>query len=221
MTSYEKLADGVERTLAERRRRYQEEYERLLAAAGQVMRERGTADPSVADILAACGLSTSAFYRHFPTKDDLMVTLLRRAHDVTHRHLQQRLDARREPGERVVEWVRGMFAMLGTDELVGANRPFLLAHPRLLEQFPDQIEEGFAALTRLLADAVREAREVAGLPAQGAEQDARLAMHQVFGILIDHAALRRPCTADLVDAVASYTLRAVLHPVPAPDIPGR
>jgi AcrR family transcriptional regulator len=221
VTTHEKLADGVERALAERRRRYEDEYERLLAAARHVMRERGTADPSVADILAACGLSTSAFYRYFPTKNDLMLALLRRARDATHRHLRQRLDARREPGERVEEWVRGMFAMLRTDELVAANRPFLLAHPRLLEQFPDQIEEGFAALTRLLADAVREAREAAGLSAHDAEQDARLAMHQVFGILIDHAVLRRPCKASLVDAVASYTLRAVLHPVPDPDIPGR
>ena len=65
---------GVERALARRRRRYEDEVERLLDAALQVMRERDTANPSVTDILTVSGLSTSAFYRHFPTKDDLLVT---------------------------------------------------------------------------------------------------------------------------------------------------
>lgn len=206
-------ARGVERALADRRRQYEEEFERLLDATFRVMRERDTANPSVADILAASGLSTSAFYRHFPTKDDLLVTLLGRAHEVTRRHLEQRLAAHEAPVDRIVEWVRAMFGLIGTDELVTASRPFLLAHPRLLERFPDEIEAGFAALVAPLAEAIADGR---GATADGdtdsAAADARLAMHHVFGILVDRAALRQRTDPEVVDAVASYTLRAVLPP---------
>jgi hypothetical protein len=37
-------------------------------------------------------------------------------------------------------------------------------------------------------------------------------MNHVFGILVDRAALRRRSDEATVDAVASYTLRAVLNP---------
>lgn len=210
-------ARGVERALADRRRQYEEEFERLLDATFRVMRERDTANPSVADILAASGLSTSAFYRHFPTKDDLLVTLLGRAHEVTRRHLEQRLAAHEAPVDRIVEWVRAMFGLIGTNELVTASRPFLLAHPRLLERFPDEIEAGFAALVAPLAEAIADGRGATadGTTARGdtaAAADARLAMHHVFGILVDRAALRQRADPEVVDAVASYTLRAVLPP---------
>jgi AcrR family transcriptional regulator len=203
---------GVERALAGRRRQYEEEVERLLDATFEVMRERDTANPSVADILATSGLSTSVFYRHFPTKDDLLVTLLERAHKLTQRHMEERLARQDRPAGRIVEWVRSMFDLLRTDELVTANRPFLLAHPRLLERFPAEIEAGFEALAAPLAAAIADARAEAGLPTEGAAADARLAMHHVFGILVDRAALRRRSDDPTVDAVASYTLRAVLNP---------
>lgn len=201
---------GAERALDGRRRKYEAEVERLVAAAFAVMQAKGTASPTVADILAEAGLSTATFYRHFPTKDDLLVTLLERAHERTRAHLEALLAAEAHPADRVTAWVRGLFDLLGTDARVAANRPFLLAHPRLLERFPDEIGAGIDGLVALLADAVAAARLEAGLPPGDAAGDARLAYHQVFGMLVDRAALRRRSEAATVAAVADYTLRAVL-----------
>jgi AcrR family transcriptional regulator len=203
-------ARGVERALARQRRKYEQEVERLVDATFRVMRRRDTADPTVTDILAEAGMSTTAFYRHFPTKDDLLLTLLERAHDVTRAHLDELLAARSEPSDRIVAWVRGMFDLLRTDELVAANRPFLLAHPRLLERFPAEIGAGVDALVEPLARAIAEARTAAGVAPGDAATDARLVHHQVFGMLIDAAALRQTSDPSIVDAVASYTLRATL-----------
>ena len=201
---------GVERSLARRRQKYEDEVARLREAAFQVMREQDTADPSVNDILAAAGLATSAFYRHFPTKSDLLLTLLQSAHELTRDHLVRRVGAHDDPRDRVTAWVRSMFNLLGTEALVRANRPFLLAHPRLLEQFPQEILAGFDALTAPLAQAITDARRAAGLDVGTAADDARLAMQHVFGILIDRAALRQRSDRRTVDAVVAYTLRAVL-----------
>jgi AcrR family transcriptional regulator len=203
---------GVERALAPRRQRYEQEVERLLDAAFQVMRERDTANPGVTEILAVSGLSTAAFYRHFPAKDDLLLMLLERARILTCDHVMQRLSACPEPGDRVAEWVRAMFSLLRTDELVAANRPFLLAHPRLLERFPAEITAGFDGLVAPLAEAIGEARRAAGADASTAGADARLAMQHVFGILIDRAALRLRSGPEIVEAVVAYTQRAVLPP---------
>ncbi|EFC83760.1 transcriptional regulator, TetR family [Parafrankia sp. EUN1f] len=154
---------GVERALARQRNRYEDEVERLIDATFRVMRERDTANPSVNDILAASGLSTTAFYRHFPTKDDLLLTLLERAHDITRRHIEERLAAEIDPVQRIAEWVRAMFDLLRTDDLVVANRPFLLAHPRLLERFPAELGAWFDALVAPLATAIYSAeRRTAG-----------------------------------------------------------
>jgi len=203
---------GVERALAPRRQRYEQEVERLIEAALQVMRERDTANPGVTEILAVSGLSTTAFYRHFPTKDDLLLALLERAHVRTRDHLLQRLSACPDPGDRVAEWVRAMFSLLRTDELVAANRPFLLAHPRLLERFPAEITAGFDGLVTPLAEAISEARRAAGADDSAAGDDARLAMQHVFGILIDRAALRLRSGPEVVEQVVAYTRRAVLPP---------
>jgi AcrR family transcriptional regulator len=202
---------GVERALARQRGRYEQELDKLLTATFRVMRDRDTANPSVADILTESGLSTTAFYRHFPTKDDLLLTLLERAHELTYAHIEARLAAAADPTEKISEWVRAMFDLLRTDDLVTANRPFLLAHPRLLERFPTEISAGFDRLLAPLTAAIRAAKKAAGLPAGSAAEDARLAMHQVFGMLIDLAALRRPADPRVAKAVASYTLRAALH----------
>ncbi|MCB0996736.1 MAG: TetR/AcrR family transcriptional regulator [Acidimicrobiales bacterium] len=198
---------GVERALARHRQRYEAELERLLDAAIAVMRAQDTANPSVGDILAESGLSTTAFYRHFPTKDDLFVTLLQRAHERTLRRLEERMAASSGPSERIEAWVRAVLDLVRDDDTLTANRPFLLAHPRLLEQFPEEITAGFDALSApLAADLV----DGLGVLPDTASAMARLAMQHVFGVCIDRAALRRPIDDELVDAVVAYTSRAVL-----------
>jgi AcrR family transcriptional regulator len=203
-------ARGVERALARQRQKYQDEVERLIEAAFAVMRTRDTAAPTVNDILAEAGMSTTAFYRHFPTKDDLLLTLLERAHASTRAHLQQLLVAESDPERRIGAWITGMFDFLRTPELVGANRPLLLAHPHLLERFPVEIKGWAAALTHLLAEAIGDARAARGLPPDTAVTDAPLVYAQVYGILIDHAAERRIIDNETIAQVTNYTLNAVL-----------
>jgi AcrR family transcriptional regulator len=206
---------GVERALATHRRKYEDEVERLIDATFRVMRARGTAEPTVSEILAEAKLSTSSFYRHFPGKDDLFLTLLERAHSMTRRHIEEKIGSSSDPIDQIEQWVRAMFDLLRTEDLVTANRPFLLAHPRLLERFPDEINAGFDALVKPLALSIRQARHQAGQASGDAALDGRLVLHQVFGILVDAAALNSTPSPAVIDGVVSYTLRAVLAAEPA------
>ena len=54
------------------------EQELLLNATLKVLRRNDYADVAIADILEQAGLSTRSFYRHFQSKDELLLMLYRR-----------------------------------------------------------------------------------------------------------------------------------------------
>ena len=49
---------------------------RIVAAASRLLRERGIEATSIADVMAAAGLTHGGFYRHFGSKDDLVAAAL-------------------------------------------------------------------------------------------------------------------------------------------------
>jgi TetR/AcrR family transcriptional repressor of nem operon len=61
------------------RRRTQKDASRrrILRSAGRLLRRRGIARSSVQEIMRASGLTVGAFYAHFHSKDDLLLTAIR------------------------------------------------------------------------------------------------------------------------------------------------
>jgi AcrR family transcriptional regulator len=200
-------ARGVERALEPRRVKYQAEFDRLVTAAREVMSAHGTVDATVGQVLAVAGLSTNAFYRHFPTKDDLLLELVMQAGATSRSYLSHRMARADTPRDRIIAWIEGMFDLLRTRSTLRANRPFLLAHPRLVERFPDEIEANIALLLAPLDAAIRDLRTGSD---QQSHNDARLIYHQVFGILLDRAAMGRLSDPTEVMSVVDYSLRALL-----------
>lgn len=52
-------------------------HDGILATAERVFAERGYGDTSLRELMSACGVSTTAFYARFPTKEAVLETLLR------------------------------------------------------------------------------------------------------------------------------------------------
>jgi AcrR family transcriptional regulator len=52
-------------------------HDAILAAAEKLFAERGYADTSLRELIGACGVSTTAFYARFATKDAVLEQLLR------------------------------------------------------------------------------------------------------------------------------------------------
>ena len=53
----------------------------IVATAADEIRRSGIAEASVADIMAAAGLTPGGFYRHFESKDHLVAEALEKAGD--------------------------------------------------------------------------------------------------------------------------------------------
>jgi AraC-like DNA-binding protein len=67
---------AINRSLSERYASAAGEVGRIIDATYRVFERTGTFDPRVREILSEAGLSTQAFYRHFASKDELLLVVL-------------------------------------------------------------------------------------------------------------------------------------------------
>jgi AcrR family transcriptional regulator len=152
---------SVERALADRHAVYASEVQRLIDATYAVMRRNGNVDARVSDIVREAGLSNQAFYRHFRSKDELMLAVLDDGQRRLVGYLERRLGApptTREQGrDQIRAWIEGVMAQCRNPEAAANTRPFALSR-RLEDVFPEEI----ARTKQLLAGPLTAAIEAAG-----------------------------------------------------------
>src|SRR6185295_16654653 len=117
----ETLAD---RAVAERRAAYAAEARRLIDAAFVVMRREGSIDPGVRAIVQEAGLSNQAFYRHFSSKDALLLAVLADGQQQLVAYLGRRVASASSPDEQVQRWINGVMAQARDRDAAEATRPF-------------------------------------------------------------------------------------------------
>jgi len=193
----ETLAD---RALDERRAAYADEVRRLIDAAYALMRATGDIDPRVGDVVRAAGLSNQAFYRHFKSKDELLLAVLT---DGQHRllaTLQTRM-ARVEPGApQVAAWIEGVMAQARNADAAENTRPFALNGARLADIFPAD----WSALREAVIAPLRDAVTAAG---GDADRDADAIYHLTFGEMEDALKRRVHPSRDDVDHLVHFAMK--------------
>jgi AcrR family transcriptional regulator len=147
----ERLADA---TLAERRGQYAAEVRRLIDAAFAVMRTTGDIDPQVRDIVKAAGLSNQAFYRHFASKDALLLVVLADGQRQLVEYLRARVASSGDAEAQVRLWIEGMLAQARNPDAAEATRPFAINGARLADRYPEDLAATRADLLTTLAPSV-------------------------------------------------------------------
>jgi AcrR family transcriptional regulator len=171
MTSLSLASRAAERPLAARRARAEEEVRVLVSAALRVL-TRGS-PLTVAAVLDEAGLSTRAFYRHFPGKDELLLAVyehhLRRARE----RLARALGAARGHRGRLEAWVDDALSFAFHPRRAAVTRVLDAEAARLQFSFPSEFatigEAGLAELRAIL----RRGRERGSFPDADPEADAR------------------------------------------------
>jgi AcrR family transcriptional regulator len=74
----------------------------ILAAAAEVIAERGVAGTRIADVAERCGVSPPALLYWFDSKEQLLAEALTADDDRFYEELEERLDEAATPGERMV-----------------------------------------------------------------------------------------------------------------------
>jgi AcrR family transcriptional regulator len=154
------LAERVEevladRAVADRRAAYATEARRLIDAAFVVMRRTGGIDPQVRAVVQEADLSNQAFYRHFPSKDALLLAVLADGQQQLVAHLRRRVATAADPAGQVQRWITGVMAQARDRDAAEATRPFACNSARLADLFPTELAASRAELAATLAPAVR------------------------------------------------------------------
>lgn len=92
---------------------YDDEVQRLIRAAQAVMLRTGcTAQPRLSDIVAEAGLSNQAFYRHFQSRDDVIIATYEQGLLTIHSYLERQVLKHENLGLRLRAWIDGVLAQI-------------------------------------------------------------------------------------------------------------
>jgi len=206
----------VERSLGRQRAAYADEVERLVAAAFVLIERSGDLEPRVGDIVREAGLSNQAFYRHFPSKQALLVTVLDEGIRMLASYLAHRMQAAATPTDRVREWLRGLLEQALSPAGSRATRPFALARLRLADAHPQEVAGSERQLTALVREALRAAVAEGELPHAHPEGDAETLYHLAMGwVEARLAGARRAERAD-AERLVDFALAGLLRGAPLP-----
>jgi AcrR family transcriptional regulator len=174
-------ARSVERALARRYDAYRDEVQRLIRAGVAVMQRDGSCDPRVSEILQEAGLSNQAFYRHFRSKDELLLAILDDGLGVLLAYLDTCMPRDGAPIDRIRGWIDGVITQALHPRGARATRPFVSQRARLAERFPEQTTVWIRRVQAPLGEAIAAARDAGVLPGADPERDADAVYHLVMG----------------------------------------
>jgi AcrR family transcriptional regulator len=206
---------AVDRPLADRRESSAADVRRLVEAAYAVIERTGSLDPTVRDILVEAGLSRQTFYRHFRSKDDLLIAMLDDGRRRMADHLRHRMSRTSDPVAAVRAWIEGVLAQAADARAAARTRPFLTHVDRLAARFPDEQRASEQTMITPLVSALREAAALGLLPGAGrggdVERDARTTYLLTIAALHEHLRTgTRPGPAETGHLVA-FVLGGLRH----------
>jgi AcrR family transcriptional regulator len=147
------LVGGVLRTA--RHQAPESARDRILTAASQLFAEAGIQATGIDSLIAAAGVAKATFYRHFPSKDDLVVAWLRDSRTRWFDHVRAQVDALGPHGPNPIStWFDGVADWLEMDGYRGCpylNVPVEItdpAHPAqpIVRGFLQEVEDYLATL---------------------------------------------------------------------------
>lgn len=165
---------------------------------------------SVAAILETAGMSTRAFYRHFQSKDELFLAMLRRDADAVARRLRRAADETAGgPTAQLTAWISYILSL--------AYDPRRRAHIIVLDSDEVRVAKGYRAASQelrvhreeILADILRRGRSDGSFPLAQPEVDAA-AIHAVVDRAFAAPLLGLgPDHEQMVGYVVNFSLRAL------------
>jgi AcrR family transcriptional regulator len=199
----------VDRTVAGRYAAAAQEVDNLVEATYRVIERAGSVNPKIREILTEAGVSTQVFYRHFQSKDELMLVLLDDGRRRLATYLEHRMSKANGPIAQVRAWVEGTLAQARDPKAAARTRPFARSLGHLQEQYPGEHRESVEVLVGLLRRAIEQAVEAGAATSASPGHDATLIYLMTQSLMDRHLReLTTPSKAE-VDRTAAFALRGI------------
>jgi TetR/AcrR family transcriptional regulator len=160
---------------------------RIVNAAIQLAIDSGGTTFTVQQLVDRAGVALQTFYRHFGSKDALMLAVVEEASRAENARIAERAQAASDPLSRLRVIVMTAFrtANRAVDGSLGST--ISRETRRLREDYPDELASLSAPLVKLLHDAIVAANAAGLIHAEDPERDAKLIVELVSGAFIDAA----------------------------------
>jgi AcrR family transcriptional regulator len=150
---------SMDRSLRSARARAHQRSDRFVAAATELLQEKGSADFTVQDVVERSRMSIRTFYKYFASKEDLLVAVSETvvAREAVPR-LRELVEKHRDPMRRLRAFIEGLVE-LATGTMKPAARTLMSYQNRLAESRPDDLARAmkpqFDLLMELIEDVAR------------------------------------------------------------------
>jgi len=144
----------------------------IIEAAYSCLSEPHSGAIPVAAILQRAGVSTRAFYRHFESKDELFLAMLRDETDALAARLDHILADAADPVEQLRAWIAGMFGLIHDDETRMHFTVIDSDEVRAAKGYRQTREKAHADRERSLVKILRDGRDGGTFPLTVPEDDA-------------------------------------------------
>jgi len=185
------------------------EVRALVDATFEVIAATGSLDPPIRDIFDAAHLGRQVFYRHFRSKDELLLVVLDESRHIVASYLAKRIAKVDGASAKLRAWIDGVLRQAQDPEATRRTRPFAITGRRLEAQFPDQYARSQLVLTQLLTDVIGDGIDEGVFQSRRPEHDAQIVYDAVFMCQNRHLLLRTVPTRQAVDDLHDFALRAL------------
>ena len=190
------------------------EVDLLITATWNVAARIGSFEPSVRDILHEAGISTKAFYRHFRSKDELLLVALEAGSVRLAEYIESQMGSASASDHlaRIATWIESFIRHSSTSAVARRTFPLtlgVLGVSRLANVYPDQFDHSkelvMAPLQREIADAVADGTAHSPDP----EKDAWIIFGYTMDAIRQHRVHQTEPSADNIRQLVEFTYRAL------------
>jgi AcrR family transcriptional regulator len=158
--------------------RAERERRAIIRAAHRLIGHSASGTTPIEDILRAAGVNRRTFYRHFPSKDALVLAMQQEAGDLVGEALRAATGRAADGRAAVLAWIEEFLSIGWDAPRLREGRTFLAPEVGLVAGIATAMEDIHARHRAVLEAALRRARADDTLPAAAPERDA-FAIHAV------------------------------------------
>jgi AcrR family transcriptional regulator len=184
----------------------------LIEATFRVIAASGDPDPSVRRILSEARLSRQAFYRCFPSKDELIVAMRLEGRRLLAEYLAARIARAPTYEAKVQAWVAGVMRQAEVKRAAARTRPFVISLGRAAGDNPGEFSESQRVLCQPLEEVIAAGVADGIWTTADPKGDALIIYDFVLGSLRRHLVLGTPPSSETPRALADFALRAITAP---------